>query len=1108
MEQPVYTVNTTGINQDTSDSGKSYSFALNATVENFSEEQSMPFLSNTPSNLLCYKVNPDEMVIGQISIHEWDKTILAVYNTITGKQYFVEIYYIYNSKGESDTIKEECCDLSIIERLPQEKIKQTPICTSRIILETDCFKWSKDYKLKFVYKITDCTLNLYFNNCYDEDRFIYFDYDTEYNLKVNSDFLENSGTVCLPIYKSSVDCGKTKWYPDITYPCIDTSIVSGEKEKGVYSYLVAYSTSGGTPLTNFKSLTFPYSITNKGQGIKVKFSEISKNTRYKYFLLVAVETVNNITTYHKKAVLSVEQTEWVDDSMGGSGISAQELFTQYPFYENSCDITISNDIMFKSGLTEFEKFNLQPIVNLIELEWVSTVLKEGDYKKPEIAQNFKSLLRDEVYTFAFQPVSDNGEELPLFPIPGRKILPSDRVIVTNPDSSIDDCDTNPVKRWEIYSTANRKFRSITSLESLYKNCNPGELYEYGDFGYYESTEKYPFVPEVWDSTKVGGENLCGQPIRHFKTPDHCISVHQSNATYNGIVYVFPIGIRLKSSTNISALLDLAVTNGYISQKQRERITGYKILRGNRAGNKSVIAKGIIYDVWKYKRTAEISDTFSNTCSTNINEYFYPNYPYNDLNDDKLIGSNNKHYEGKNLAVTPQKFITDQVDIDNKTRYTFHSPETHFTQPNLGDYVKVEAEVFGQAKGYFNISEEHAEYKILGEKHYNLAKIFGQWMASTITSPTEEALSGAAANLGKSVGTTVGSFFPGFDKLGGALGGLVGGLIGTNIAKNTLSSIVFKNSIILAQTEKILNLFKLMGNYRQHHYQHQSIGKYNNISCYSTEGNKIRKLDTKEYIQEGKLTIQEANKAINFNNAYRESSVYLKTNLPLPSTTVNDRSRVLISEGSGPSTETVSYPSVNGVAKTFSIKATNGRFRIIGVLCTPYLNPEGLVVDEETLFLDHPDSDSQGDFNSEGLRPDFDLDENVPCRYISIYPRNTNTTFGGDSVVLGDLEITQTSECPTLCTDTVDATVTYPCKCNEPTTRDISSFYVSLKNKVNNQYGGIYDIEWLDVTPCVIPIPKTGELKTVKAKKINCGFNSVNFITTCSLNSAQFITNCS
>jgi len=1092
MDQPSYTINLKGINQDSSDSGETYSFALNATVENFSEEQSMPYLSNTPSNLLCYKVNENEMVIGQVSIHEWDKTILAVYNKVTSKQYLIEINYNFSNKGESDIITEECCNLSIVERLPQEKIKQTPICTSKVILETDCFKWSKDYKLKFVYKITDCTLNLYFNNCYDEDRFIYFDYDTNYNLKVNSDFLQNSGTICSPVYKTDINCGKTKWYPEIDYPCIDTSLVAGEKEKGVYSYLVAYCTSGGTPLTNFKALTLPYSIITKGQGIKVKFSNISKDTRYQYFLLIAVETVNNISTYHRKAVLSVEQTEWIDDSMGGPGISTQELFTQYPFYENSCDITISNDIMFKSGLTEFEKFNLQPIVNLIELEWVSTVLKEGDYKKPEIAQNYKSLLRDEVYAFAFQPISDNGEELPLFPIPGRKIKPSDEVLVENADNIVDLCDVNTVKRWQIYSTASREFRSTTSLSSLYKDCNPGALYEYGNFGYYSSTETYPFNPEVWDSTSVGGENLCGKPIRHFKTPDHCLSVHHSNASYDDVVYVFPIGVRLKNNINISALLDLAVTKDLISQKQRDRITGYKILRGNRAGNKSIVAKGIIYDVWKYSRVPEISNTFSNSCATNISEYYYPNYPYNDLNDDKLIASNNNHYKGKNLIANAQKFISNPSDPENKTRYTFHSPETHFTQPDLGNYIKVEAEVHGQTKGYFNISEDHAEYKLLGEKHYNLAKIFGQWISSTVTSPTEESLSGAATSMGQSVGTAVGSFFPGFSGVGGAVGGLIGGLIGTNVAKNTFSSIMFKNGIILSQTEKILNLFKLMGNYRQHQYQHQSVGKYNNITCFSLEGFKIRKLDTKEYIQEGKLTIQELSKSINFNNAYRESSVYLKTNLPLASTTISDNSRVLLSDNSGgPFTENVSYPSITGSPKTFRIRATEGRFRLVGVLCSPYLNAEGLLVDEEDLFKGQYGADAQGDFNSIGFfRPKFDIPNvlTASCRYTKVYARNTNITVGNEEIDYGDLEITLDSECTNACSDTVNATITFPCKCNQPTNNNISSFYASIKNRVDNQYGGIYDIEWLDVTPCVIPLPRTNILKTITAKKINCDFN--------------------
>ncbi len=120
------------------------------------------------------------------------------------------------------------------------------------------------------------------------------------------------------------------------------------------------------------------------------------------------------------------------------------------------------------------------------------------------------------------------------------------------------------------------------------------------------------------------------------------------------------------------------------------------------------------------------------------------------------------------------------------------------------------------------------------------------MASTISSPTEESLSGVASSIGQGIGGSI----PGIPKLGAALGGLIGGLIGTNIAQNSFSNIIFKNGIILSQTEKILNLFKLMGNYRQHHYQHQSIGKYNNI-VYTNGINNMILLNTKEYIREGK-----------------------------------------------------------------------------------------------------------------------------------------------------------------------------------------------------------------------------------------------------------------
>ena len=49
---------------------------------------------------------------------------------------------------------------------------------------------------------------------------------------------------------------------------------------------------------------------------------------------------------------------------------------------------------------------------------------------------------------------------------------------------------------------------------------------------------------------------------------------------------------------------------------------FKIVRGNRSTNKSIVAKGMLRNVGTYQRQEQT--------------LYYPNYPYNDLNEDPFL----------------------------------------------------------------------------------------------------------------------------------------------------------------------------------------------------------------------------------------------------------------------------------------------------------------------------------------------------------------------------------------------------------------------------------------------------------------------------------------
>ena len=88
--------------------------------------------------------------------------------------------------------------------------------------------------------------------------------------------------------------------------------------------------------------------------------------------------------------------------------------------------------------------------------------------------------------------------------------------------------------------------------------------------------------------------------------------------------VFPIGVRLDNN-EINSL----IASSSLTSDQKADIVGYKIVRGNRATNRSIVAKGMLRNVGKYTRDEE--------------DYYYPNYPYNDLKEDPFLNLYNNAY---------------------------------------------------------------------------------------------------------------------------------------------------------------------------------------------------------------------------------------------------------------------------------------------------------------------------------------------------------------------------------------------------------------------------------------------------------------------------------
>ena len=385
--------------------------------------------------------------------------------------------------------------------------------------------------------------------------------------------------------------------------------------------------------------------------------------------------------------------------------------------------------------------------------------------------------------------------------------------------------------------------SDTSLDKL--GCYES-VFETGDMAYWESTETYPCDPAVWG-------DLAGKPIRHHKFPECSISPHFSHITdyisvddstsFYDFNFIHPMGVKVDINS-IKDSLYKAVRDKVITEEDVRRIVGFKIVRGNRVNDKSIVAKGLLYDVWIQKK---IIPGLSKP-----EYYYYPNYPYNDLAPDKFISSNRGIYSPFNTEADYKRYqdLAPQLHpysgFRNK-RYTFHSPDTHFNRPPLGSAIELELEMHGKGVGMYVPVEGHARYKILKR-----------------------------------------SVSRGAYALGGTLGLLTGVLLKD-----------FANMANLAITsgETILNLIKLATPFSRIATQFNSIGNYNKSksllnrkSLKSKEGQKIRRLDKVYYLNEG--TVQNVGDVAQFNNYSREASVFLRTNTFLLSPSVRDTSRIL------------------------------------------------------------------------------------------------------------------------------------------------------------------------------------------------------------------------
>ncbi|HSY76123.1 MAG TPA: hypothetical protein VK890_04660, partial [Bacteroidia bacterium] len=461
------------------------------------------------------------------------------------------------------------------------------------------------------------------------------------------------------------------------------------------------------------------------------------------------------------------------------------------------------------------------------------------------------------------------------------------------------------QRWQVYNTATLVGGNL----DIYNGCEES-CYQYGLMGYWQSELTYPNNPTIWG-------NLCGEPIRHHKFPDSLIShIHDNqngSLDYNTSNLVFVKGVKIDHDSVVTSIAN-AVANGFITQADANRIVGYRILRGDRAGNKSIIAKGLLYDVNYYQRV-------NGGTNFDLQPVYYSNYPFNDLNANPFITDNFDNYSQHNTPVGPnQPFIP-------TNRYTFHSPDTHFNQPTVGTLLKLETVEYGQAKGYFNVCNQQAKQRFLSDASYDIAFCAGV-MAAILSffppTPTTYTVNGSVISA---LGIAAGEWGPYLPAVGGLGAGEAGAIV-ANTPTNTgaiavmtpaaetsttiqggkmldylnpvwmaynipvllpLYPLIAANILFqllttaLNEANVVINLITSLSTYKDWCIQYQAVGKYNAYTpVFNDTGNKIRQIDSSAYLDSNNQFINESsqtqpnvNASIEYNNFDRESSLYLR-----------------------------------------------------------------------------------------------------------------------------------------------------------------------------------------------------------------------------------------
>ena len=557
------------------------------------------------------------------------------------------------------------------------------------------------------------------------------------------------GTDCDPNPTNRLDCARLLLDPNISVPFLDaTQINEGNLKNGVYQFAIAYSINY-LRITDIFSFTNPVSIfyyqNKKTRGINIKFTGLD-TTSFDQFELIVAYTIDNVTTYKSLGFYSTDQSSvsiYSIDRPEYESLEPTEITVKKTVFEKA-DWCEGNDKYLLWGkMTQQAEIGYQPQAMNIKSHYA---IVEADHKYYDAGGENVGYYSDETYAFGIQWLRKNGTYTYVYHIPGTTI--GSGVTYVNTDEQIDDVfeynvncrpeSLPPV--WYVKNTA-----APTSYPNRDLKCNMYEVVN-GTMAYTANeVQQYPANDDMFPNDKC-------THIRHHKFPSEKVE-SRFNVTNK------KIRIKAIKFSNIEHPKDI---NGNPVQD----IVGFRIVRSDRNGNRTVIAKGYSTNM----RVFEERQYPDQPTSQLINTIYYPNYPYNDLRPDPFLSMYYTSSVDTMIASMDEfdKFSDVALKGVSYDKFTFYSPHVLFSQYALGNEVLFETDESGTSHGSFGYVYDHAMFKLWNTPGMSFAALVG--VLSTLSDIIDVALQLLSGSNGS--GAAAGSLYLQIEAAFSILGTLV------------------------------------------------------------------------------------------------------------------------------------------------------------------------------------------------------------------------------------------------------------------------------------------------------------------------------------------------